>query len=181
MSPPLLATDGQVQSIGAPTIPHPPSRPEKKPPISRWEHRYLGEDRFPRALSALEIEHFFTLEEDQLAAVRRRRSALNGLALALQVGFLRMTGRTLNSVELIPSEVLDHLGRQLDCSPPRLASIRAFYRRRRRTLFEHQATALRLLGRSELTPHAERGLVAYLRREAAAVFDSAELMARARA
>jgi TnpA family transposase len=106
---------------------------------------------------------------------------LNGLALALQVGFLRMTGRTLNSVELIPPEVLEHLGRQLDCSPPRLASIRAFYRRRRRTLFEHQATALRLLGRSELTPHAERGLVAYLRREAAAVFDPAELMARARA
>jgi hypothetical protein len=118
-------TDGQVQIIGAPTIPHPPPSPEKKPPISRWEHRYLGEDRFPRALSALEIEHFFTLDEGELAAVRQRRSALNGLALALQVGFLRMTGRTLNSVELIPPEVLDHLGRQLDCSPPRLASIRA--------------------------------------------------------
>ncbi|MGH7103779.1 MAG: DUF4158 domain-containing protein, partial [Acetobacteraceae bacterium] len=154
MSPPLLATDGQVQTIGAPTIPHPPSSPEKKSPISRWKHRYLGEDRFPRALSALEIEHFFTLEADEVAAVRKRRSALNGLALALQVGFLRMTGRTLNSVELIPSEVLDHLGRQLDCPPPRLASIRAFYRRRRRILFEHQATALRLLGRGELTPHA---------------------------
>jgi hypothetical protein len=52
--------------------------------------------------------------------------------------------------------------------------------RRHRTLFEHHASALRLLGRSELTPHAERGLVAYLRREAAAVFDDAELMARAR-
>ena len=64
--------------------------------------------------------------------------------------------------------------------PPRIASIRAFYRRRRRTLFEHHAAALRLLGRSELTAHAERGLVAYLRREAAAVFDDAELMARAR-
>jgi hypothetical protein len=91
-----------------------------------------------------------------------------------------MTGGTLNSVELIPPEILDHLGRQLDCVPPRIASIRAFYRRRRRTLFEHHASALRLLERSELTLHAERGLVAYLRREAAAVFDQAELMARAR-
>jgi TnpA family transposase len=91
-----------------------------------------------------------------------------------------MTGGTLNSVELIPPEILDHLGRQLDCVPPRIASIRAFYRRRRRTLFEHHASALRLLDRSELTLHAERGLVAYLRREAAAVFDQAELMARAR-
>jgi hypothetical protein len=62
----------------------------------------------------------------------------------------------------------------------RIASIRAFYRRRPRTLFEHHAAALRLLGRGELTPHAERGLVAYLRREAAAVFDDAELMACAR-
>ncbi|MGH7058155.1 MAG: hypothetical protein ACREFZ_09805, partial [Acetobacteraceae bacterium] len=87
---------------------------------------------------------------------------------------------TLNSVELIPPQILDHLGRQVDCVAPRIASMRAFYRRRRRTLFEHHATALRLLGRSELTPHAERGLVAYLRREAAAVFDDAERMARAR-
>jgi Domain of unknown function (DUF4158) len=105
---------------------------------------------------------------------------LNRLALALQIGFLKMTGRTLNSVELIPPQILDHLGRQVDCAAPRIASIRAFYRRRHRTLFEHHASALRLLGRSELTPHAERGLVAYLRREAAAVFDDAELMARAR-
>jgi TnpA family transposase len=91
-----------------------------------------------------------------------------------------MTGGTLNSVELIPPAILDHLGRQLDCVPPRIASLRAFYRRRRRTLFEHHASALRLLGRTELIPHAERGLVAYLRREAAAVFDHAELIASAR-
>jgi Tn3 transposase DDE domain len=48
---------------------------------------------------------------------------LNRLALALQIGFLKMTGRTLNSVELIPPGVLDHLGRQLDCVPPRIAPI----------------------------------------------------------
>lgn len=105
---------------------------------------------------------------------------MNRLALALQIGFLKMTGRTLNSVELIPSEILDHLGRHLDCVPPRIASVRAFYRRRPRTLFEHHEAALRLLGRTVLTPHAERGLVAYLRREAAAVFDHADLTARAR-
>ena len=161
-------------------IPDPLASPTKKAPINQWEHRYLGEERFPETLSALEIEHFFTLDESELASIRERRGPLNRLALALQVGFLKMTGGTLNSVELIPPEILDHLGRQLDCVPPRIASIRAFYRRRRRTLFEHHASALRLLERSELTLHAERGLVAYLRREAAAVFDQAELMARAR-
>ena len=147
--------------------------------MSRWEHRYLGQERFPAALSAMEIEHFFTLGEDELAAVQRRRTVLNRLALALQIGFLKLTGGTLNSVEIIPTAVLDHLGRQLGCAPPRIASIRALYRRRR-TLFDHQAAALSALGRTEPSEHAERGLVAYLRREAAAVFDNAELMARSR-
>jgi TnpA family transposase len=152
----------------------------QKAPLSRWEYRYLGEEQFPETLSALEIEHFFTLDEQELAQVRERRGPLNRMALTLHIGFLKMTGNTLNSVERIPVEILDHLGRQLDCVPPRIASIRAFYRRRRRTLFEHHAAALRLLGRSELTPHAERGLVAYLRREATAVFNHADLMACAR-
>ena len=154
--------------------------PVSKVPLRRWEHRYLGEERFPETLSALEIEHFFTLDEEELAQVRERRSSLNRMALALQVGFLKMTGTTLNSVERIPADILAHLGRQLGCEPPRIASIRAFYGRRRRTLFEHHAAALRLLGRSELTPHGERGLVAYMRREATAVFDHANLMASVR-
>jgi hypothetical protein len=156
---------------GSAAIPYLAAGPPKKAPINRWEHRYLGEERFPERLSPLEIEHFFTFDEDELASIRERRGPLNRLALALQVGFLKMTGGTLNSVELIPPAILDHLGRQLDCVPPRIASLRAFYRRRRRTLFEHHVSALRL---------AERGLVAYLRREAAAVFDHAELIARAR-
>jgi hypothetical protein len=74
----------------------------KKAPLSRWEHRYLGQELFPETLSALEIEHFFTLDEQELARVRERRGPLNRLALALHVGFLRMTGNTLNSVERIP-------------------------------------------------------------------------------
>jgi Domain of unknown function (DUF4158) len=128
-----------------PAIPDRLASPIKKAPINQWEHRYLGEERFPETLSALEIEHFFTLDESELASVRERRGPLNRLALALHVGFLKMTGGTLNSVELIPPEILDHLGRQLDCVPPRIASIRAFYRRRRRTLFERHVSALRLL------------------------------------
>ena len=127
-----------------------------KTPRRRWEHRYLGDERFPDGLSALEIEHFFTLDEKELASVRERRSALNRLALALQVSFLKMTGNTLNSVERIPADILAHLGRQLGCEPPRIASIRAFYGRRRQTLFEHHAAALHLLGRanSRRTPSA---------------------------
>jgi Domain of unknown function (DUF4158) len=89
--------------------------------MSRWDHRYLGHERFPASLSAFEVEQFFTLSKDELASVRERRGPRNRLALALQIGFLKMTGGTLNSVEIIPAAVLDHLGRQLAYPPPRSA------------------------------------------------------------
>lgn len=148
--------------------------------MSRWEHRHLGLDRFPETLSELETDFFFTLDDAEAAAVRERRRPVNRLALALQIGFLKMTGRTLNSVELVPPAVLTHLGRQLGVAAPRIASIRALYRRRR-TLFDHQAAAVHTLGRGDAAEHAKRGLVGHLRREAIAVFDLPELMARARA
>jgi hypothetical protein len=44
----------------------------------------LGQELFPDALSTMEIEHFFSLSEDELAAVRRRRTVLNRLALAFR-------------------------------------------------------------------------------------------------
>ena len=81
--------------------------------MARWDYRYVGAEEFPEALSALEIEHFFALDQAELAAVRRRRGPMNRLAVALQIGFIKMTGAPLNSVQLIPAAVLDHVGRQL--------------------------------------------------------------------
>ena len=147
--------------------------------MGRWEHRYLGWDRFPDPSTPLEIEQLFTLEPDELACAKARRTPLHRLAVALHIVFLKTTGRLLNSVEIVPVSVLEHLGRQLGCSPPHITSIRALYRRRR-TLFDHQEVALDALGLGTLVEHAERGLVAYLRREAMSVFDPGELVARAR-
>jgi TnpA family transposase len=144
-----------------------------------WDQRYLGFGAFPETLSPLEIEHFFTASAGEAAAISGRRTPVNRMAFALQIGFLKMTGRTLNSVEIVPPAVLEHLGRQIGAPPPRVASIRAFYRRRR-TLFDHQESARQALGRGPLNDHAERGLTAYLRREAAAAYDVTELMTRAR-
>lgn len=147
--------------------------------MGRWEHRYLGWDRFPDPSTPLEIEHLFTLEADELACAKARRTPSHRLAVALHIVFLKTTGRLLNSVEIVPVSVLEHLGRQLGCTPPRITSIRALYRRRR-TLFDHQEVALDVLGLDTLGGHAERGLVAYLRREAMSAFDPGELLARAR-
>jgi len=97
----------------------------------------------------------------------------------LQIGFLRMTGRTLNSFQILPVAVLEHLGVQLRLTPPRLASIRALYRRQR-TLFDHQRVAMDALGFRHLMERAERGLTASLRRSAEATFSGDALIRMAR-
>jgi hypothetical protein len=47
--------------------------------MARWDYRYLGAERFPESLSALEIEQFFALDEAGLAPVRQRRGPMNRL------------------------------------------------------------------------------------------------------
>jgi hypothetical protein len=107
---------------------------------------------------------------------------MNRLAVALQVGVLKMTGMPLNSVQLIPAAVLDFIGRQLGGgeATPRIASIRALYRRRR-TLFDHQQAALGILGLRHLNEQAESGLIGALRREAADTFEVEALVFSGRA
>jgi hypothetical protein len=147
--------------------------------LGRWEQRYFGHDGFPQGLSPLEVQRFFTPTPQQHQVIQQRRTATNRIAFALQIGFLKMTGRLLNSVELVPPAVLAHLGQVVGCEPPRIASIRAFSRRRR-TLFDHQTAARRLLGRSEVSEHGLRGLTAFLRREAIGLYNGVELAAKAR-
>jgi TnpA family transposase len=99
----------------------------------------------------------------------------------LQIGFLKMTGTLLNSVQLVPAAVLEFVWRQTgdDQAAPRIASIRALYRRRR-TLFDHQQLALAVLGFRHLSEQAESGLIAALRRDATDTFDIEALVSRGR-
>ena len=122
---------------------------------------------------------FFTLSNDELAAVTSRRGPLNRLSVGLQIGFLRMTGRMLNSSQIVPKAVLEHLGAQLGLIPPRLASIRALYHRKR-TMFDHQRLAMAALGFQHPTEHTERGLTAHLRRSAEATYNADALISAAR-
>lgn len=147
--------------------------------MSRWDHRYLGHDGFPDGLPDLEIARYFTPTPDEHIAIRQRRSDPNRIAFALQLGFLKMTGRALNTVEIVPSAILQHLGETLGCAAPQIASIRALYRRRR-SLFDHQLAAQALLGRTAMNGYAERGLTAYLRRESIGIYTAAALMDKAR-
>ena len=66
-----------------------------------WQSTYLGRGALPRDLSGFEIETFFAYSESERHLIddERRTPALK-LALALQIGFLRMTGRLLEAVSI---------------------------------------------------------------------------------
>lgn len=144
----------------------------------RIEEKHLGSDGFPSDLSDLEIGYFFALDDQSRPLIKASRGALNRIGLALHIGFLKMTGRCLNSVQRVPTPVLRRIGEDLGLDVPDLASIRSLYRRRR-TLHDHQALAVELLQRVGLPSHAERALTAHLRREASSFYSTKILEHRA--
>jgi len=63
-----------------------------------WHGAFLGRRRLPRELSAFELEAFFSFVGAERRAIEQRRTAPLKLGLALQFGFLRMSGRPLAAV-----------------------------------------------------------------------------------
>ena len=117
-----------------------------------WHVPYLGWIRLPADLSEFEITHFFSLRpEDRSAILTRYRDSLR-LGAALQIGFLKMCGRPLDVVQRVPADLLKHLGEQLDVAAPTIATLRALYLKRRRTLYEHQRWAMEYLGLIRFEP-----------------------------
>jgi hypothetical protein len=78
--------------------------------------------------------------------------------LALQVGFLRMTGHLLEAVRIVPLALWRHLGEQLGVAAPDLALLPSM-NQRRRTLLEHQEVACETLGFHWLSDAQRRALV----------------------
>jgi TnpA family transposase len=144
--------------------------------MTKWQATFLGLKHLPRELSGFEIEAFFTftLAERQLIE-ERRRPALK-LGLALQIGFLRMSGRLLDSVRIVPPALWRHLGEQFGVQAPDLASLRGMYRRHR-TVYEHQELACTALGFHPLTEARRRALVYALREELTVTLDRMRLLA----
>ena len=111
-----------------------------------WHVPFLGWRRMPADLSEFEIAHFFTLRPIEIRAVRSRYKEILRVGAALQLGFLKMSGRPLSALQRVPTDLLQYLGEQLAVRAPDIATLRAIYRRRRSTLFEHQAWAISYLG-----------------------------------
>jgi TnpA family transposase len=130
-----------------------------------WHVAFLGLREFPSDLTEFELAFFFSYSDAERSAIASRRGELHQLAGAIHLGFIKMTGRMLDSFEMIPRPLLEHLGDILGIAVPTLASLRALYSRRS-TLFEHQRWAAQILGFQSLTDRQERYLATLLRKEA---------------
>ena len=114
-----------------------------------WQVPYLGWRHLPAELSEFEISRFSTFEPEVLRAIRSRYKDTLRLGVALQLGFLSMCGRTLHAFQRAPTQLLKHLGAQMEIPAPDIATLRALralYKKRRATLFEHQVWAIEFLG-----------------------------------
>ncbi len=148
--------------------------------MNDWQSTYLGRGALPRDLSGFEIEAFFTYSEPERRVIDdERRSPTLKLALALQIGFLRMTGRLLEALRMVPPVLWRHLGTQFEIDAPDLASLRTMYRRRR-TLFEQQDLACSVLGFHDVTEAQRRALVRAINAELSRSSDRQRLLQFAR-
>ena len=147
--------------------------------MQSWQTTYLGLKDLPRELSAFELQTFFTFSQAERAVIDIRRSDTHKLGLALHMGFLRMSGRSLNALRIVPVSLWKHLGQELGVRPPELASLKAMYVRGR-TLFDHQQIAQETLGFHWITDHQRRAFVRALRDEVALLNDKDQLLTFAR-
>ena len=86
-----------------------------------------------------------TYSRTERELITARRGNAHKLGLALHIGFLRLSGRLLNSVRIVPAMLWQHLGNEIGIATPELPSLRALYGRGR-TLFDHQQLACEVLG-----------------------------------
>ena len=134
--------------------------------MPHWQLPFLGLRTLPADLTAFEIRDFFTFAPQEREAIFSRHGDQHRLAAALQLGFLKMTGRTLDAFALLPEEVLkhlhDHLGLRI---PQHRTTLRDLYGRGQ-TLREHHRWAEHRLGFCPFTDRRQRVLGRHVRREA---------------
>lgn len=149
--------------------------------MRHWHRQFLGRTQLPPTLSALAISEFFTLNSGEARSVLTRYGLDMRLGTALQIGFLKMCGRPLDKLQRIPLAVFEYLSPQLGGAPPEIATLRAIYGQRRKTLYDHQQFALDTLGmtRFDFTADAPR-VLDVLCDEVRAGIDGDKLLAQVR-
>jgi hypothetical protein len=137
--------------------------------VQHWQLPFLGLVELPAELTEFEIRYFFTFTAMEREAIFTRRGDHHRLAVALQIGKLKMTGCPLDAFDSLPTPVLKHLSLELNIATPELASLRTLYGRFR-TVYDHQALAIQCLGFHPFTEHRRRMLALRIRDQAHQTF-----------
>lgn len=90
--------------------------------MDTWQGAFLGLRELPPEISAFELQAFFTFSGAERAAIEERRHPAHKLGLALHIGFLRMSGRPLDAVRIVPANLWQHLSAELGIDAPDLAA-----------------------------------------------------------
>jgi len=93
--------------------------------VQHWRVPFLGLQAIPPELTDFEIRYFFSYTAKEREAIFSRYGDSHRLAVALQIGMIKMTGRTLEAFETVPPPVLRHLQTTLQMPTPDLTSLRA--------------------------------------------------------
>jgi hypothetical protein len=121
-----------------------------------WQLAYLGRRTFPANITDFELRQAFTFGSEEQSEIRHAFRSRLRIGVALQLGFLRLTGTTLRTLEYVPAIVLRHLAAQFAVQGPELATLRAIYRRAM-TRIAHQGWVIDHEGFRELDAAGETG------------------------
>src|SRR5436189_5849242 len=92
--------------------------------------RFVGAEQLPKTLSWFDVEQFFKLTLDDVAAVKERFRADYRLGPALQLVFLRVACRPFDRFVVVPKALLRHVADALGLTDSSFASLRSLYQRR---------------------------------------------------
>ena len=83
------------------------------PGVLRVAPREVRHCELPRDISGFELQPFFTFSKNERAFIEARRSDALKLSLALHIRVLRITGRLLDALPIVPPALWRHLSSEL--------------------------------------------------------------------
>ena len=111
--------------------------------------RFIGAENLPTRLSDFDVQQSFCMSVDDIAAVAGRFRYDRRVAAAIQMLFLRASGRPMDRFASVPKTLLRAVCEAFQTPAVSIASLRSLYARRQ-TLYEHQAWARTYLGLLDL-------------------------------
>ncbi|HEX4892073.1 MAG TPA: Tn3 family transposase [Hyphomicrobiaceae bacterium] len=144
-----------------------------------WQGTFLGRRTLPPDLSDYQIQAFFTFSPDDLSALKVSFRPSTRIAAAIQLGFLSLSGTKLDSINVLPRNLLKHVSDQLELPAPTIASLKRLYKGER-TKMKQLAWAMDRLGWQKPTFDADRQLADYLDQVVSSTISRHELLEKAR-